>query len=279
MAQDKTKNLVKVKETPNEALILNELAHKILGGRTSVFNEKGNELEDTKAIDYEKALEDYEKSGAPMTELVTIGDKSFTLDHGGTTEQKLALVLADPNINREQKDAVTSLYLFERGKESSSFLMDLFQSRGTMVKESRQFQSRMQFDWEFFVNMFCTLISEQAKTMLNTVLPGCDMYGIWYDALTFLKEKEEEYQKAYQKARESKKIEKFTQKRPTLHDWAVKRYHEVGAENSDDKIAIMTLELGVRYASEAENLKAQMKELITKREEANGKPQFFPKGR
>lgn len=63
------------------------------------------------------------------------------------------------------------MYLFERGKESASFLADVIRSKGQYAKEGRVFQSRMRFDFEVFVNMFVSHLQRQAEMigkMFNT---------------------------------------------------------------------------------------------------------------
>lgn len=109
------------------------------------------------------------KYDVPATEQVQVEDpltgerKMITLDRTGTHETKLIMALADPNLKREQKDHVLSMYLWERGKESASFLVDLMRYKGQYSKESRVFESRMRFDFESFVSSFVTHLQRQAE--------------------------------------------------------------------------------------------------------------------
>lgn len=96
---------------------------------------------------------------------VTGKNKIVKLDRAGHTEQKLIMALADPKITRDQKDHALSMYMFERGAENSSMLIDLFRYKGEHTKESRVFQSRMRFDFESFVNMFTDYLRNQSRLL------------------------------------------------------------------------------------------------------------------
>src|SRR5579859_6530122 len=54
---------------------------------------------------------------------ITKEKKEITIRRDGTSDAVLNEALANPSISRERKDQVLSMYLFERGKESASFLM------------------------------------------------------------------------------------------------------------------------------------------------------------
>lgn len=71
--------------------------------------------------------------------------------------------MVDPNLNRDQKDHLISMYLWERGKESSSFLVDLFRYKGEHTKETRAFKSQMRFDFEIFISQFSKYVRAQAE--------------------------------------------------------------------------------------------------------------------
>lgn len=102
------------------------------------------------------------------TEKVTVKDpftgkeKEITLDRAGHTEHGLIIALANPDLNRDQKDHALSMYLFERGKDSMSMIVDLMRYKGEHTKESRVFQSRMRYDFEAFVNTFIIHLQNQA---------------------------------------------------------------------------------------------------------------------
>lgn len=91
--------------------------------------------------------------------------KLVNFDRAGHTEQKLIIALANPDLKRDQKDHALSMYLFERGAENSSMLIDLFRYKGEHTKESRVFQSRMRFDFEAFVSMFTSYLRNQSRLL------------------------------------------------------------------------------------------------------------------
>lgn len=94
---------------------------------------------------------------------VTHQKTKVIVQRDGTPESKLIIALADPEKSRDQKDAILGMYLFERGKESSSFLMDLFRYKGSHTKETRAFKSQMRFDFEMFVGLFTNYLESVGK--------------------------------------------------------------------------------------------------------------------
>lgn len=103
---------------------------------------------------------DLKQNGLQASETIEVvnpvtGNRSIvTIDRDGTPESKMILALADKTKTRDQKDAVMGMYLFERGKENASFLMDLFRYKGSNTTEQRQFRSQVRFDFEEFTKMF-----------------------------------------------------------------------------------------------------------------------------
>lgn len=94
---------------------------------------------------------------------VTGSKAMVTVERDGTHEAKLVMALADKGKTRDQKDHVLGMYLFERGKENASFLMDLFRYKGAHTKETRAFKSQMRFDFENFVSLFCAHLDASAR--------------------------------------------------------------------------------------------------------------------
>jgi hypothetical protein len=103
----------------------------------------------------------------------------ISLDRTGHTEKNLILTLADPTLSRDRKDHALSMYLYERGAESTSMIIDLFRYKGQHSKESQVFQSRMRYDFEAFVNSFTRYLTNQSRLL-----------GITLD-INIAKEKEE----------------------------------------------------------------------------------------
>lgn len=103
------------------------------------------------------------KEKVKIVDPLTGDTKVITLDRTGTNEHKLVLALVDPNLNRDQKDHLISMYLWERGKQDSSFLVDLFRYKGEHTKETRAFKSQMRFDFEIFISQFSKYVRAQAE--------------------------------------------------------------------------------------------------------------------
>lgn len=114
-----------------------------------------------------------EEKGLSASETVTVENpvtgKSaiVTIARDGTPDSKLVMALADKNMNRDQKDSVLSLYLFERGKENASFLMDLMRFKGAHTKETQAFKSQVRFDFEMFVSLFTRHLDSVAKDVFK----------------------------------------------------------------------------------------------------------------
>lgn len=146
---DMTKEIEKKGILPDSAMPIQE----------GVKDDKGGELKPAVIKRYDAAGE-IKKFGLSQIEVVEYEDpfsgtiKKIMIDRRGTTDEKLAIALLDPEVTREQKDTVLSMYLFEKGKQGASMLMDLWQYKGAHTKESRQFQSTMRFDFELFLNAF-----------------------------------------------------------------------------------------------------------------------------
>lgn len=79
--------------------------------------------------------------------------KEIVLCRKGTTERALGELLLDKNTDTDKKNAMLASYLFEKGKESASFIADLMVYKGSHTKETRAFKTQMRFDFEAFANM------------------------------------------------------------------------------------------------------------------------------
>lgn len=249
MAKDK--DIIK----KDEPITIQAIEHAITGDRDVA-----------QAKHYKDAVEAFDPK--ELVKVITIKDEmsgktgTYELDRGGTRDQKLAMVLADNNSSDEKKLATMSLWFFERGMNSASFFADLMVHKGTQTRELRQFQSTMRFDFTMFVGLFCSFLRDNAKTILNTVVPGSEPMGVVEDALKYLTD-----QKAKYDAKQRKEP-------PTLQEWAEYRYHQVGdptATAKEESFSIMLLEMGVRYASEAQHMQGEIQQLADDRERARGK--------
>jgi hypothetical protein len=70
------------------------------------------------------------------------------------------MVLVDRDSTREQKDSAVSNYLFERGQENASFLMELFRHKGQHTKETRVFKSQIRFDFDHLCRTMARLFKD-----------------------------------------------------------------------------------------------------------------------
>ncbi len=89
--------------------------------------------------------------------------KLVVLDRTGHNEKDLGKTLMDPKLSRDRKDHALSMYLFERGAQNVSMIIDLFRYKGQHSKQSQVFQSRMRLDFETFVNSFVRYLDNQSR--------------------------------------------------------------------------------------------------------------------
>lgn len=89
--------------------------------------------------------------------------KTVSLSRTGTQETDLIVALADPNLTRDRKDHALSMYLWGRGAESSSMMVDLIRYKGEHTKETRVFKSQMRFDFEALITSLVDHLETQAR--------------------------------------------------------------------------------------------------------------------
>lgn len=115
---------------------------------------------------------------------VTGKEAKVELSRAGTQESDLIVALADPNVTREQKDFALSMYLWGRGAESSSMMVDLIQYKGTHSKETRVFKSQIRFDFEALITSLVDHFEIQAKNTFANL--GYDPEGFIEEFKKFL---------------------------------------------------------------------------------------------
>lgn len=208
----------------------------------------------------DRTTKELEKYSLKPTEKVTVTDPitgvttEITLDRTGYGENKLIVALADPELKRDVKDHMLSMYLFERGKESASFLVDLMRSKGQHTKETRAFKSQMRFDFELFVSQFSKFIREQSK-----------LIGVCMDVDIF--RAREEYTKWLQIKRKFEKEKDFN-----YLDFAVEKTQKsVGKLNHTDRAYIALVGMAIQSLDEGERLVAQIQNVTKARERDAGK--------
>lgn len=119
--------------------------------------------------------------------------KLITLDRTGYNEAKLVAILADPDLTRERKDHELSMYMWERGGESMSMMVDLFRYKGQHSKEANVFKSQVRYDFEAFLSTFCMALEDQID--LASKILGLDVRQERNDFYSFVQERIELDQK------------------------------------------------------------------------------------
>lgn len=189
-----------------------------------------------------------------ITDPLTGETRTITLDRTGTNENKLIMALADPDLTRDRKDHIISMYLWERGKESSSFLVDLFRFKGEHTKETRAFKSQMRFDFEIFVSQFSKYIREQSRLIGITL--GVDIF-----------KERESYQNWLKEQRERGRKEDFTYIDFYEKDTPPGIPPPIGSQRTQ----IALIEMAITSLEEGERLVAQTQNVTKARERDAGK--------
>ena len=241
-------------EKKEENGISKEAINSILGGRVkSGVNFKTGELINTTDgdRDYKKEIEKVSEGDRVKEVEYTnpfTGNKTIqVIDRRGTTDEKLAMVLSSKDSTDEQKLSALSLYLFEKGKESASFITDLFLYKGTHTKEMRQFKTQLKFDFDSFVNMFTNFLFESSQSIIDVILPNVDIVKLEEDAYTYLKDNEE--------------------KELSIKDFVKKKYYETCLNESNLALIVLAL----KQVSEAQTLRNSIREKSEERERERGK--------
>jgi len=208
----------------------------------------------------DRTIKELKKYGLSATEKVSVTDpitgvtKEITLDRTGYGENKLIVALANPDLNRDQKDHMLSMYLFERGKDSASFLVDLMRYKGQNTKETRAFKSQMRFDFELFVSQFSKFIRDQSK-----------LIGICLDMDIF--KAREGYTNWLEIKRKHNKDTDFS-----YFDYALeKTQRTVGKLNHSDRMYIAMVGMAIQSLDEGEKIVAQIQNITKSRERDMGK--------
>lgn len=151
-----------------------ELAKKdILGGKIELapvhkdYKEPDYSPRAIKKVLKETGLAAVEK--VVVTNPVTKQKSTVLIQRDGTPDSKLIIALADPKLKRDQKDAVLSAYMWERGKENTSMMVDLFRYKGQHTKETRAFTSQVRFDFEMFIAWQAEMLRARAKIVFDSI--------------------------------------------------------------------------------------------------------------
>lgn len=218
-------------------------AETILGGRVGNLSGDRDYASEVAKIPEDQRVEIVEFV-SPAT-----GNRGLqTIDRRGTTDEKLGMALLDPNTTEDRKLSMLSLYLFEKGKESASFIADLMLHKGTSTRETRKFKSEMRYDFTTFTQTFCNYLYDDAQATLDVLLPEADIHQLEKEAYEFLL-------KAKEKG-ERESIVNFVKKK-------------LGKDAHTYEIIL--LDKAIRGASQAAEIKIKLDEITKQREAEAGK--------
>lgn len=124
------------------------------------------------------------------------------------SEEDLSRALIDPKLTREQKDRRVSMYLWGRGMESASFIADIMASKGQHTKETRAFKSQIRFDFEIFMDTFCTYLEGQARIISK--IYDIDVMQERADYITWVKERDDLARKDSKEKKQDYKPQSYT---------------------------------------------------------------------
>lgn len=190
-----------------------------------------------------KEIKTPEEEEITVTNPLTGKTALVTLKRNGTTEENIAAIMLHPDATRDQKDMMIANYLFEQGKESSSFLMELFRSKGQLTKETRSFKTQTRYDFESFVNSFTVSIESAAESVLRN-------YDITKEKLLSLLE-------------ESRKGKK--------HIGKVLKTHKIGKTTAD----VAVIEMAIRLKDSVEVMRDGVNRITKLREQQAGKGMYI----
>jgi hypothetical protein len=236
----KLKNKEIIKQEKKEILTEGPLGGKILEARDFKTGEMTPLPDDGR--DYQAEIEKTRALGIPDIQKVEIRNpitnkkEIITIDRTGTTDAKLGALLLSPQANQEQKDSLLSLYLFERGKESASFLAELFASKGQHTTETRAFKTQMRRDYEVIVDTLSSFMQLSAESIISAIDPEANLEDLEEEALGFLKKN----------------------KKATLVQFAATKYP------TDKSLAALFL-LSIRFHSESALLLEKVEEVLESR--------------
>jgi hypothetical protein len=152
--------------------------NSVLGGEVDLpmtqDTKKPKKAKDDKQYKILKKLGPMKNEKITVKNKITGKETEMELVREGTSDRSLALALLDAKVDRQQKDARVAQYLFERGKESGSFIAELFVYKGQHTKDTQAFKTQVRFDLDLFAAQYAQSMSDIAtgiRTDLKTNLP------------------------------------------------------------------------------------------------------------
>lgn len=133
----------------------NDAVDTVLGGKVGKFQEDHRHME-MKTLELGLPAEETIRIKNP----VTGKEADVVISRTGTSQDKLGMIMLAPDATKEQKDSMLAQYLFEQGKESASFLAELFASKGVHFKQTQAFKRQMRFDFEMFADRMVHLLRD-----------------------------------------------------------------------------------------------------------------------
>ena len=224
----------------------------ILGGVVS----EGRDLKTGEIIKIEDTPRDYQSEiekipeGERIQEVemfnTATGRKEIvTIDRRGMFDEKLGMILSNKDSTMDSKLSAMSLWLFERGRESGSFIIDVIQAKGQFMKGAQKFKSQIRFDFTIFMETFCNYLEGNAQTVIDYLMPGKKALEVEREAFDYLKKNKE------------KTLKDFVQENIPPHIYT--------------SFLGMSIELALRDQSEAQLIRKRIYEMAEEREKESGK--------
>lgn len=242
--------------------------HPVSGKTQLVKIEKAPRRTPEEAAAHTKA--ELAKYGLEPIMKVTVEDpltgekKLITLDRSGYSEAKLVAILADPDTSRERKDHELSMYMWERGGESMSMMVDLIRYKGQHSKESNVFKSQIRFDFEAFLSTFCMSLEDEVG--IASQILGIDVAGERGSFYAFVGERVAADQKA---AKESG--EEYKRKEYTYFDYLVYKEKTKASKDRELRMWAMHVAKAIHAYDTASLIRKRIESIRDARERDKGK--------
>jgi hypothetical protein len=175
------------------------------------------------------------------------GEKQeIVIDRNGMTDKKLANILLDEKLNDDEKASALSLHLFERGRESSSFIVDLMVSKGQLFRSTNEFKTQVRFDFTVFLQTFYDFLIGIGQEIISDLELGVGITELEAEAFNYIREN----------------------RGTKLIDFITNKFKDDSTITRTEKILI---KLALNYASEADLLKQRIEQISVDREKEKGK--------
>lgn len=261
----------KTKEVAEYEII--KAPHPVTGEMLDVRIEKNKEM--TPEERDKKIRDEISKYGLVPSETVETTDPIsgqkylVPVDRTGHNERKLIMALADPNLTRDRKDFELSMYMFERGKENVSMLLDLMRYKGAHTKESHVFKATMRFDFESFVSQFTSYLRD--RILFAQEILGIDIVQERNEFFAFAKERIAKDKEAGEEPKKYSYLDFAKYKYPGL-EWGEQdgSTHPLAVPTQPRMTAYLIAQ-AIHDLDESEHLASTVKKIAEAREKEKGK--------